>query len=237
MKALVIHAAKLKERGEHMDRMLRDMGIDYEFIREGDAGQITDQMLDTYFRDGKEQMHRDTPRTSCTIKHFYACEYMIKHNMEAALILEDDIVLHKNFNEVFAKSLKEYREKYADMNVLISYEDSTLDLVPRSQRRKNQLLYKGTKGRTAGAFLMNLNAAKAIMESVSKSKCDVPIDWYHNQLQKAGVILYLWCHPSIATQGSFTGEFFSSLSSKSNTLLALRWWFKKHYKQMLYWFR
>jgi hypothetical protein len=29
MKALVIHAAKLKERGKHIDRMLRGIGMDY----------------------------------------------------------------------------------------------------------------------------------------------------------------------------------------------------------------
>ena len=32
----MIHAAKLKERGEHVDNMLRSMGIDYEFICEGE---------------------------------------------------------------------------------------------------------------------------------------------------------------------------------------------------------
>ena len=46
MKVLVIHAAKLKERGENIDKMLKSMGLDYEFIREGDADQLTDEMLD-----------------------------------------------------------------------------------------------------------------------------------------------------------------------------------------------
>jgi glycosyl transferase family 25 len=52
MKALVIHAARLKERGEHIDRMLRGIGMDYEFIREGDADALTDDLLDRFLADG-----------------------------------------------------------------------------------------------------------------------------------------------------------------------------------------
>lgn len=237
MKALVIHAAKLKERGEHMDRMLQRFGIKYKLIEEGDAGHINDEILNKYFRNGKENMYEDSSRTSCALKHFLAYEYMLEHGIDLALILEDDIVLHKNFVTIFEKSLKEYQSKYAHDNILISYEDSTLDLIPRSLRHKGQMLYVGTKDRTTGAYVINLNAAKTILNKLSKEKCDVPIDWYHDLLLKEGTITYLWCHPAIATQGSYTGAFYSSLSSKSNTLLKLRWWFKKNYKHLLYWFR
>ena len=35
MKTLVIHPDRLKERGEHVDRMLRHIGLDYEIVNEG----------------------------------------------------------------------------------------------------------------------------------------------------------------------------------------------------------
>ena len=51
MKALVIHAAKLTERGDHIDRMLHAIGMDYEFISEGDADALTDELLDRFLAD------------------------------------------------------------------------------------------------------------------------------------------------------------------------------------------
>ena len=48
---------------------------------------------------------------------------------------------------------------------------------------------------------------------------------------------YLWCHPTIASQGSFTGAFSSSLSHKNDMLIRLRWSLKKNYKTFLYWLR
>lgn len=236
-KALVVHATKLKERGEHVDNMLRSMGIDYEFICEGDVDGLTEELLDRFFVDGREAMHQPTSRTSCAVKHFLAYEYIVKNNLSEALILEDDIVLHKNFVPLFERSLNEYRSEYFDKNVMISYEDSTLKLVPRSMRQKGKMLYIGTRDRTTGAYLINQHAAKAILNDLKKEKCDVPVDWYHNQLIQHGKVVYLWCHPAIATQGSFSGAFYSSLSSKSNRLLSIRWWFKKNYKRLLYWFR
>lgn len=147
MKILVIHAAKLKARGEHIDRMLRSIGMEYEFIIEGDADKLTKEMLDKYLADGTENMHSKTSRASCTIKHFMACERIIDENMEGALILEDDIVLHQDFKTRFEQSILEYRKHYADLPVIISYEDSSLQFVPRSQREKGRMLYPGKKDR------------------------------------------------------------------------------------------
>ena len=35
MKTLVIHPTRLKERGEHLDRMLRNIGLEYDIVNEG----------------------------------------------------------------------------------------------------------------------------------------------------------------------------------------------------------
>ncbi len=237
MKVLVIHAAKLKERGEHIDRMLREMGIDYEFISEGDADALTEALLDKYLKDGPEQMHQKSSRASCTIKHFLAYEKIVRMGWEGALILEDDIVLHQNFLPQFQQSIDEYQQTMADGNVLISYEDSSLQFVPRSKREKGRMLYPATTGRMAGAYYINHHAAKGILERLKLHRCDVPIDLYHYQLIQERFITYLWCQPALATQGSFTGAFRSSLSSKKDRMIVMRWWFKKNYKRLLYWFR
>ena len=237
MIVLVIHAARLRERGEHIDRMLSDMGMEYEFILEGDADALTDELLDRYLADGPENMHQRSSRASCTIKHFLSYEKVVAEGMEGALIIEDDIILHDNFKSLFEQSIREYQTHYADKNILISYEDSSLQFVPRSQRSKGRMLYPGKKDRMAGAYFINRHAAQTILDCLKRQPTDIPIDCYHYQLLREGVIDYLWCQPALATQGSFTGLFRSSLSKKKDRMIELRWWFKKNYKLLLYWFR
>ena len=239
MKAFVIHAATLKERGEHMDRMLRSIGMDYEFISEGDADQLTNELLDKYLKNSNkpDNIRNKLPQASCAIKHFLAYEHIVARNIEGILIFEDDIILHDNFLPCFEQSMKEYRKNYAEKSILISYEDSTLRFVPRSRREKGRVLYPAKNGRTTGCYFVNRTAAKAILDQIRNERCDRPIDWYHNLLFDKGIVECLWCQPAIATQGSFTGTFQSSLFAKHMNTIKFRWWFKKSYKRLLYWFR
>ena len=238
MKVLVIHAAKLKERGEHVDRMLRGIGMDYEFIREADLEDLNRELLCKYFAQGEAMADSPLPRYSCATKHFLALERIVTDNLEGALVLEDDIVLHSDFTRYFSQSVEELNSRYAHRPAMISYEDSSLQFVPRSQRKKGQLLYPGKKDRMAGAYYMSRRCAEAILDDLATNKCPTTdADTYHYDLLKRGVIDYLWCQPALATQGSFTGAFRSSLSSKKDRMIEIRWWFKKNYKHLLYWLR
>ena len=157
--------------------------------------------------------------------------------MDGALVLEDDIVLHQHFLPRYKKSISEYSKNYTERPVLISYEDSSLQFVPRSQRQKGRMLYPGHRDRLSGAYFINDIAAKAILNHLLEEHCDRAIDCYHNLLIQNGFVDYLWCQPALATQGSFTGSFRSSLSKKKDRMIEIRWWFKKNYKRLLYWLR
>lgn len=236
IKTLVIHADALKERGEHIDRMMKSLGLGYEFVNEGRDDEKIQAYLDKYMKNGREQLHRRIPRALCTVSHFLAYEKIVDEGLEGALVLEDDIALDKDFPSRFEQSIEEYREHYADRNIFISYEDSALRFVPRSQRKKGQMLYPAKKGRMAGCYFINSRAAKAVLEQLSLERCDLAIDWYHNDLIDKGILECLWCQPTIATQGTFSGAFVSSLSNDGH-FVRLRWLFKKNYKKLLYWFR
>jgi glycosyl transferase family 25 len=237
MKALVIHVAKMTERGEHIDHMLRTIGMDYEFVLDADADTLTPELIGHYLKDGPEHMTTRLRHASCTIKHLMACERIINQNLEGALVLEDDIVLHDDFMPRFQQSINEWRQQWIDQPVIISYEDSSLQFVPRSQRHEGQMLYPGRKDRMAGAYFVSRHAAEAVIADIVLHKTDIPIDCYHTRLLQHGTITYLWCQPALATQGSFTGAFKSSLTSKKDRLITIRWWFKKNYKRLLYWLR
>jgi glycosyl transferase family 25 len=236
-KVIVIHAKHLRERMVHMERQLRDWPGEVVYVTEADKDELTDEMVRAYIKEGCELDNR-SGATSCAIKHIKACQYIVDHQLEGALVLEDDIVLHQGFEEDFAKTIEEYRQHYADQPIIISYEDSSLQFIPRSRRKKGQWLYEAPHGRVRfnGALYINQKAAQAIVDDVKANKCDIAVDHYYMHLYGKGLLQFLWCEPALATQGSFNGSFVSSMG-QIRSLEGLRWKLKYAYKRLVYWFR
>ncbi len=62
MRTFVIHPDRLKKRGEHIDRMLKRLGM--EFVNEDHDEETIQAYLNRYMKDGREQLHRPTPRAT-----------------------------------------------------------------------------------------------------------------------------------------------------------------------------
>ena len=234
---LVIHAKHLTERMRHMQQQLHDWPGDVVYIQDYDKGELTDEIIQTYFKAGCE-LDNKSGATSCAMKHLLSCKYIVDHQLEGALILEDDIVLHAQFKQDFAKTIEEYRQHYDEKPILISYEDSSLQFIPRSRRQKGLWLYEAPHGRVRfnGALFINQKAAQAIVDDVKANKCDIAVDHYYMHLYDKGLVQFLWCEPCLATQGSFSGTFVSSMG-QIRSLEGLRWRLKYVYKRLIYWFR
>ena len=234
---LVIHAKHLTERMQHMQRQLQDWQGDVVYIQDYDKSELSDEIVQTFFKAGCE-LDNKSGATSCAMKHLLSCKYIVDHQLEGALILEDDIVLRPGFQEDFEKTLEEYRHNYAEQPVLISYEDSSLQFIPRSRRVKDQWLYEAPHGRVRfnGALFISQKAARAIWDDVTTNKCDIAVDHYYMHLYGKGLVQFLWCEPCLATQGSFSGTFVSSMG-QIRSMEGLRWKLKYAYKRFVYWFR
>lgn len=237
-KVLVLHVKQgYEERAKHIEKMLGELHISFEYILDGDIKDITTEVLQKYFKnEGKENMYGGTAKTSCCYKHFLAYEYILKNNLKGALILEDDCILDKKFTPIFNQCMREF-DNMPIKDIFISFENSRLRFIPRSQRVKGQYLYKGDKDRMTGAYYISRGAAEQIMNYVAKNKCERPIDLLHSLLIKEVNFPYYWCQPTIASQGSFTGKFHSSISSKKEFCIWASWKFKLTYKQLLYFLR
>lgn len=236
-KVLVLHVKTgYEDRARNIERMLGERGIPFEYITDGDQADLTPDILQRYFSG---RMKAVTAFTSCAMKHFYAYELIIERNLPGTLIMEDDMLLYDNFIPVFNKCMEECKSR-ALSNILISFEDSNLCFVPRSQRVRGIHLYKGTCDRFTGCYYISQECARQIMDYVVKNKSSLPIDGLHNALISEIGLQYYWCHPTIATQGSHTGLFQSSISKKSanrQTYRKFTWKVKLIYKKLLYWFR
>lgn len=234
---LVIHAKHLTDRLAHMERQLQDWPGDVTYILDDDKNELTDEIINKYFVPGCE-LYNKSGATSCAVKHLKACEYIVSHQLEGALVLEDDIVLRPRFREDFEKTIEEYRQHDAGQPILISYEDSSLLFIPRSRRKAGQWLYEAPHGRVRfnGGLYINQQAARAIVEDVRVHRCDAAVDHYYMHLYDKGLVQFLWCEPCLATQGSFSGTFVSSMG-QIRSLEGLRWRLKYVYKRLIYWFR
>ena len=231
---LVIHVRGNHTRRAYVEKQIAPLGFHVKFIEDGNIGDLTPELLHRYFVDDgtAETMCRPTPRTSCAYKHLLATQYIIDHNLPGALILEDDIRLKNNFKPLFLKSLKEIESIREPL--IANYEESSLMLVPRSQRRKGQLLYKAERDRFAGCMYITQEAAKVIMKYVEENKSAYTSDILHQELTRLGVIAYYWSHPCLACQCSCDGSMPTMIPTRPRPFKRLKWFYKKVYKTILY---
>lgn len=232
LKTYVIHVKGAVEREKYIKRELAKHNITFEFILDGNMEEITHEQLEKYF-DGV--MKNRTPQTSCALKHILAYENMIEENVQKALIFEDDIELFNSFTKIFNTSLLEIHNHQLK-KYIISYENSTLQYVKRSERVSGQVLYKKDHSRCAGAYLIDIEAAKEIIQYLSQQKCDKPIDWIQHELIKNKKINVYWSHPVIAEQRSHNGKMPSLIDHKKMGFFRkLSFFLQKIYKhQILY---
>jgi len=236
---LIIHVRDQKEREAFMQKQLDALGWPYHYVLDGDVADLTPEILDRYFlNDGKpETMYGQFPRTSCAYKHLLATQYILEKGLEGALIIEDDLQFYPSFKQLFLQSMDEYSDQYAQMPFIANYEESSLLLVPRSQRKKGQILYPAQRDRYAGCYYLNKHAAEAIMGYVGQYKSDTTSDCLHNRLVQTGLVHYFWSHPCLACQCTADGSMPTLIPTKPRPWKRLKWFYKRLYKHLLYHFR
>ena len=229
----------MDERKAYMQKQLDELGWPYEFILDGNVSDLTTDVLDRYFLNDHKPgtMYGQFPRTSCTYKHLLATQYILDKNLEGALVMEDDLRLYPHFKELFLKSMAEYRAHYANLPFMANYEESSLLLVPRSMRAKGRMLYPANRDRFAGCLYINNKCARVIMDYVNEYKADLISDRLHNMLVEKGLLKYFWSYPCLACQCSCDGSMPTMIPTKPRPLKRLKWFYKRFYKHLLYFFR
>jgi len=202
-----------EKRRLHMQQLMNKHRIsNYTWMLNGDISDISNETINQYFSG---EMQQKAPATSCALKHIYIYEAIVKANHKISLVLEDDMFFFHNFNQICNSCVKEI-QAFQDENLIASLENSTQQFIPKQRQKKDTYLYAADKSRAAGAYLITLDSAKAILKEIERSKCNQPIDWYQNSLIKNGIIKYYWCEPPVAEQGSHNGVFKSSIDNKAH---------------------
>lgn len=209
------HVSDAIERERHIKFQLSKFQLDAVFINEGDKKDLTTFILQQYFSGS---MQKVSAATSCAYKHLLSYQKLLKTNEDVCLVLEDDVILYKNFASKISEILAEIKKEKMS-GFIISLEDSALEYVGGRELKKGILLYEKSRGRMTGAYLIDQLAAKNILEFIEDEKCALPIDWFHNLYAKKGLLKIYWSHPTIAVQGSLDGSITSLIDHKATRYL------------------
>lgn len=228
----VLHVRKGADgRDAHIRRMMQKYGISFEYMLDGDIIDMKRHDIAVMFKP-YGSIPIGTAAASCAAKHLLSYRQIVERNLPGALILEDDIVLYKRFGDLLRRSVAEVPANEA---AIVAFDESRLRFVPRSKRRKGQVIYPGKHDLLAGAYYITNAGARAILDYIKTRPLDYPIDIMHTVLTKEGVIKYYWSYPCGAVQGSFNGMFGSSISTDRTK--AIFWQLRRYYRRLLYFLR
>lgn len=130
MQTFIINLKRRADRKEEMERQLKKAGIkEYKFIEAVDGSKVDfndfhryDKMIATK-HNGEEMLPGEI---ACALSHINIYEQMERENINAALILEDDVVLPEKFVKIL-----EYIDVENVSSDLITFNYPKISVLPR----------------------------------------------------------------------------------------------------------
>jgi glycosyl transferase family 25 len=220
-----------EDRAASIERQLGRLGIEFEYVLDGDVDDLTPELLDRWFAGPMKQKHRNT---SCCCKHLIAYSRILRDGWRDALVLEDDIFLPDDFVSGLNASLRELRARTdaGQDAAFISLENSGLKQVPEAA--PGTTLYRRAQGRETGAYWLSRAAAERFLAVAEGEKVSLRTPLFHATVVQSGAVDLWWRHPAIAEQGSVNGKFDSMLDPKRTGVMRRpRWLARKSFQRWL----
>ena len=106
IKAFIIHLERATERREQVAALMSQLPVPAEIITAVDAKQLSDKEVDQVY---KRRLHKPAypfrlsrNEIACFLSHRKTWQAIIDQNLDAALVLEDDVALTTDFPAAFA---------------------------------------------------------------------------------------------------------------------------------------
>jgi glycosyl transferase family 25 len=233
----IVHVKKGYEVHEaRINKLFNELGLKFEFVTDGSPSTFDSGILNKYFVPDIRTKLTDGV-LSCTLNHILSYEKIVNNNNRYALVFENDPFFIGNFIEQIKKVTTEANT--LPEGFIISLENTTLEFPPTKKLQKGKYLYEADHGRCAGAYLIDLQAAKNILSDLETNKCEQVIDWWHNTLIDNKVVKMYWADPPLTEQGSHNGLLFGGISSQNKSITRrIAWLAQKYYKSYITrWFK
>ena len=166
------------------------------------------------------KMRKGTVKNVSNIrKHIEAYEQIISSKYKYNLIIEDDVILDKNFNNKLSKALKQLP---IDYDMLLIGNGCNLH-IPMSTQKPNKFIYKkyneptrwGGNGATrcTDSYFVSKKCSEKLVNyitNISKNSINQNSDWWLNEVIRDLKLEIYWMEPTIVTQGTQNGKYSSS---------------------------
>jgi len=221
---------------EHREQLLQSLlkeknGLEYELVTESEDDSVNQELVNKYFSNEAKQC-LSKGQLMCSLVHILIYEKIVENKDQFAIIFENDVLFINEFQTGIKRVINEARQ--LSKGWLVSLENSTLKFPSIWETRKNKYLYAAPNGRCAGAYMVDFEAAKNILEELKSNKCNDVIDLWHNTLVKKDVFKMYWAHPPLTEQASSNGFVDSSLATNKKGLKRyLQWEIQKFYKMYI----
>ena len=210
----VIHYTPLKERKNYMLKELNKRSLIYYFIEDYDREKLSDKDL-KIFDINKVKLSM----CSNIRKHICAYKKIFNNKYNYSLILEDDVILDKDFISKLKIALEQLPHDY---DMLFIGNGCNLH-IPLIERKPLKFIYKkgieeskwGGNGATrcTDSYLVSKKCANKLLNYIFKLKeraIQKPSDFWLNEVIRELKLKIYWMEPTIVTQGTQIGKYKSS---------------------------
>lgn len=177
IQCLIIHLERAHERRVHLQRLIPLIKMETQIIDAVDAQKISEAELDCYTPGMLSPSYHSPLKSSeiaCFLSHRKSWEYIVKENLDAALVLEDDADISES---LFNNSLSLVIENIST-NDFIRFPIKNREELRKVINEKNgHTLYEPTEIKLGMvAQLITRDAAKALLDATKNF--DRPVDCF-----------------------------------------------------------
>ena len=208
MKTYVLHYTPLIERRKHIENEMKRENIPFEFVFQYDRENLTDAEHALFSGDISNS------EKSLVMKHIITLYNIIRENHPYALVLEDDVILDRDFNEKLAYYISLLPP---DWDMIFIGNGCNLH-IPQNEQQPGVFIYKKSTSypgatRCTDSILISQKCARAIFNYLQMPgyKITQAIDWLYNEVLHALNMNVYWTEPTIVSQGSESNMFKSSI--------------------------
>lgn len=206
-KIYVLSVKSFSDRISHIKKQFEKHNINFEFIFEYDADEITGQSeAEAIFN----QSSLTKSHKSLILKHVQAWKNCIKNGYKNILVLEDDVVLRENFSAIISKALFRAKMLMPGYLIFLSGRDTK---VPFEFLLSNDILFKNSIS-TADGYITDSKACENRLIWLESNLVDLPADHLIKKIDLEFFNTQYWTTTPAVEQGSVFGLFNSTLDKK-----------------------
>ena len=204
----VLSVKSFHERIAHVERELQRHGIEFEWIFEHDADELTPELIDSTFAPSDMGL----PQQSLVLKHIETWKRCVARGYRRVLVFEDDVMLAGDFVQRFAAAMQEAKSIEHPFMLYLGCGDNRY--AQPAPRADSVLVPTQTPLPAADAIVFDQRAARLRLDYIQRNRITRPADWLMRETDAAMGIAHYWLAEPIVEQGSMNGRFASVLDRK-----------------------